>query len=187
MELITIILISFGLTGDTLAVSITSGLTLNKIRFTQALRIAVVLAIFQALMPLVGWYLGLQIRDYIKNFDHWIAFILLFLIGGKMILESLKPEEVKKEFNPMKFNVLIGIAIATSIDALIVGVSFAFISVDIILTTAIIWFLTFMVSMTGLLIGKKTGNLFGQKAEIIGGIILIAIGAKILIQHLIEA
>lgn len=186
MELLTIILIGFGLTGDTLAVSITSGLSMSHIRFKQALRIAVVLAIFQALMPLLGWYLGIQIKDYIIELDHWIAFILLSLIGGKMIVESLKPEEEKKEFNPLKFNVLIGMAISTSIDALIVGVSFAFINVNIVLTIGIIWFLTFMVAMTGVLIGKKTGNLFGKKAEILGGIILIAIGAKIFIQHLLE-
>jgi len=187
MELLTIILIGFGLTGDTLAVSITSGLSMSHIRFRQALRIAIVLAIFQALMPLLGWYLGIQIKDYILEFDHWIAFILLSIIGGKMIVESLKPEEEKKEFNPLKYSVLISMAIATSIDALIVGVSFAFMDVDIILTTAIIWFLTFMVAMTGVLIGKKTGNLFGKKAEILGGIILIAIGVKIFIQHLLEA
>jgi len=186
MELLTIILIGFGLTGDTLAVSITSGLSMNQIRFTQALRIAIVLAIFQAIMPLIGWFLGIQIKDYIIEFDHWIAFILLSLIGGKMIAESLKPEELKKDFNPLKFNILIGMAIATSIDALIVGVSFAFIDVDILLTTGIIWFLTFMVAMTGVLIGKKTGHLFGKKAEILGGIVLIAIGIKILIQHLIQ-
>jgi putative Mn2+ efflux pump MntP len=187
MEILTLILIGFGLTGDTLAVSITSGLSMSHIRFTQALRIAIVLSVFQALMPLLGWFLGLQIRDYIIEFDHWIAFVLLSIIGGRMIFESLKSEEEKKEFNPMKFNVLIGMAIATSIDALIVGISFAFISVDIVLTTSIIWFLTFMVAMTGVLIGKKTGNLLGKKAEILGGVILIAIGVKILIQHLLEA
>ncbi len=185
MDLLTITLIGLGLTGDTLAVSVTTGLSIKRIRFVEALRIAIVLAFFQALMPLLGWFLGTQIREYIIEFDHWVAFILLFLIGGKMILESLKKEGEKTEFNPLKTMVLIGIAVATSIDALVVGVSFAFIDVDIFLSIGIIWFLTFMVSMIGVFIGKKTGNLFGKKVEFLGGMILIGIGAKILIQHLL--
>ncbi len=187
MEVLTIFLIGLGLTGDTFAVSITSGLTLNKIKFSEALRIAIVLAIFQAFMPLLGWFLGMQIKDYIQEFDHWIAFVLLSLIGGKMIIESMKKEEEKKAFNPLKLIVLIGIAVATSIDALIIGISFAFIEIDILVAFLMIGFLTFMVSMTGLLIGKKTGNLFGKKAEILGGIILIGIGTKILIEHLLNS
>jgi len=184
MEILTIILIGLGLTGDTLAVSLTTGLTLNRVSFAQALRMAIVLAIFQAAMPLIGWYLGTQIRNYISEFDHWFAFVLLSIIGGKMIIESFKKEEEKKDFNPLKLTVLIGIAIATSIDALVVGVSFAFIDINILLAIFIIGFLTFMVAMTGIFIGKKTGNLFGSKVEILGGIILILIGLKILIQHL---
>jgi len=184
MEFLTITLIALGLTGDTLAVSVSTGLTISKIKFQQALKIAIVLAIFQALMPLIGWFLGLQIKDLIKDFDHWIAFALLFAIGGKMIIESLKNDDSKKEFNPLKNSVLITIAIATSIDALIVGISFAFIETNIYLSVAIIGFLTFLVSMIGVLIGKKTGNHFGKKVEILGGVILIGIGIKILVQHL---
>jgi putative Mn2+ efflux pump MntP len=184
MDIFTIILIGIGLTGDTFAVSVSTGLSISKIQFVQALRIALVLAVFQGLMPMIGWFLGIQIRDYIIDYDHWIAFALLTAIGGKMILESLKHESEKKPFNPLKNSVLITIAIATSIDALIVGVSFAFIDVNILLSAGIIWFLTFFVSMTGVFIGKKTGELFGKKVEIIGGIILIAIGIKILFQHL---
>lgn len=184
MDLITITLIGLGLTGDTLAVSITTGLAIQKIRFFQAIKIAVVLAVFQAFMPLAGWFLGSQIKEYMVEFDHWIGFILLSLIGGKMIWESFKKEGKKKEFNPLKTMVLIGIAVATSIDALVVGVSFAFIDVDILVSMAIIWFLTFMVCMTGVFIGKKTGSLFGKKVELLGGLILIGIGIKILVQHL---
>jgi putative Mn2+ efflux pump MntP len=184
MDLLTIILISLGLTGDTLAVSVTTGLAIKRIRFFQAIRIALVLAVFQAAMPLLGWFLGIQIREFILEFDHWIAFILLLLIGGKMILESFKKDEEKKEFNPLKILVLIGIAIATSIDALIVGVSFAFIDIDIFLSVMIIGFSTFMVAMIGVFIGKKTGSLFGKKVEILGGVILIGIGLKILIEHI---
>lgn len=184
MELFTIVLIAFGLTGDTLAVSVSTGLSLTQIRFTQALKIAFVLAVFQSLMPLMGWFLGLQIKELIRDFDHWVAFLLLAAIGGKMIWESLENSDDESSFNPLKLNVLVGIAVATSIDALVVGVSFAFIESNILLSVAIIGFLTFMVSMTGVLIGKKTGHLFGRKVEIIGGLILIGIGTKILIEHL---
>ena len=184
MDLITTILIALGLTGDTLAVSVSTGLSLTKIRFFQAVRIAIVLAVFQALMPLIGWFLGIQIKDLISEFDHWIAFALLFAIGGKMIYETFKEEEEEKVFNPLKIKVLLGIAIATSIDALVVGVSFAFIDTNILLSIIIIGVLTFLVAMIGVFIGKKTGHLFGKKVEIIGGLILMGIGTKILIQHL---
>jgi len=184
MELFTIVLIAFGLTGDTLAVSVSTGLSLTQIRFTQALKIAIVLAVFQSLMPLIGWFLGLQIKELIRDFDHWIAFVLLFAIGGKMIVESLKNEEGEASFNPLQIAVLLGIAIATSIDALVVGVTFAFIETNVLLSVVIIGVLTFLVSMTGVLIGKKTGHLFGRKVEIIGGLILIGIGTKILVEHL---
>lgn len=182
--MITLFLIALGLTGDTLAVSISAGLTLNKIKFVQALRIAFVLALFQAIMPILGWYLGLQVKDLIKDIDHWVAFISLLIIGGKMIIESFKKDEAKKPFNPLKLVVLTGIAIATSIDALIVGISFALISINMLQAFFIIGITTFLVAMIGVLIGKKTGNKIGQKAEIIGGFILIIIGLKILIQHL---
>lgn len=185
MEILTISLIALGLTGDTLAVSVSTGLSLAKIRFVQAMKIAIVLAVFQSLMPVVGWFLGLQIKDLIKEFDHWIAFLLLAAIGGKMIWESFENSDGESSFNPLKLNVLIGIAVATSIDALVVGVSFAFINTNILLSVAIIGFFTFMVSMTGVFIGKKTGALFGKKVEIIGGLILIGIGIKILIEHLL--
>ncbi len=185
MEILTISLIALGLTGDTLAVSVSTGLSLAKIRFVQAMKIAIVLAVFQSLMPVVGWFLGLQIKDLIKEFDHWIAFLLLAAIGGKMIWESFENSHGESSFNPLKLNVLIGIAVATSIDALVVGVSFAFINTNILLSVAIIGFFTFMVSMTGVFIGKKTGALFGKKVEIIGGLILIGIGIKILIEHLL--
>jgi putative Mn2+ efflux pump MntP len=184
MDLLTIFLIGLGLTGDTLAVSVSTGLSITKIRFFQAVKIAIVLAVFQGLMPLLGWFLGIQIKEYIINIDHWLAFILLLAIGGKMILETFKDQEERKEFNPLKTSVLIGISIATSIDALVVGISFGFIDVNILLAVAIIGFLTFFVSMTGVFIGKKTGSLFGKKVEIIGGIILILIGTRILIEHL---
>lgn len=184
MDFITLIIIAIGLTFDTFAVSISTGLVANHIRFWQATKVAVTLAFFQALMPFIGWFIGTQVKHLISNYDHWIAFGLLAIIGIKMIIESLKKEEDKKDFNPFKPSVLIGMAIATSIDALIVGVSFAFIKVNIYYSVGIIGFVTYVVAMLGMLFGKSAGKWFGKKMEIIGGLILIGIGVKILLEHL---
>jgi putative Mn2+ efflux pump MntP len=183
MGIISIFLIAIGLNFDSLAVSISAGLVIKDIRFRQAIRIAFVFAFFQGLMPLLGWFIGTQIRDLIKDYDHWISFALLFLIGAKMIYESFKKEEDKSPLNPLKLIVMTGMAVATSIDALVVGVSFAFIDVNIIISIAIIGSMTFIVAMLGMLLGKKAGGLFGKKMEIVGGLILIGIGLKILIEH----
>jgi manganese efflux pump family protein len=123
MDYISLFIIAIGLTFDTFAVSITTGLVANHIRFWQATRIALVMAFFQALMPFIGWFIGIRVKNIVSDYDHWIAFILLFFIGSKMIWESLKKDEEKEDFNPFKTSVLIGMSIATSIDALIVGVS----------------------------------------------------------------
>lgn len=183
MEIFTIFLIAIGLNFDSLAISITNGLVVKDIQFSQATKIAFVFAFFQGLMPFIGWFIGSQIKDLIKDYDHWVAFTLLFLIGAKMVYESLKKEENKKRLNPLKLIVMVSMAIATSIDALVVGVSFAFIDVNIILSIVIIGVLTFLVSMLGMLLGKKIGIIFGKKMEIVGGLILIGMGIKILIEH----
>jgi putative Mn2+ efflux pump MntP len=184
MEILTIILIGISLTFDTFAVSVTAGLIENKIVFWQAVRIAVIFAFFQAAMPVLGWFVGSKVIDYIKDYDHWVAFGLLLLIGAKMIYEALKKEEEKKSLNPFDIKVQITLGIATSIDALIIGFSLAFMNLNIYLSTVVFGTLTFLVAMIGMLIGKKAGHLVGKKAEIIGGIILIGIGLKILIEHL---
>ena len=184
MELITLLLIAIGLSFDTFAVSISTGLVANHIRFWQATRIALTLGFFQALMPLLGWFIGEQLRHYISDYDHWIAFLLLLAIGIKMILESLKEEQERKELDPFRPMVLIGMAIATSIDALIVGISFAMIEVNILISVLIIGFVTYVVAMLGILFGKNAGKMFGRKIEIIGGLILIGIGIKILVEGL---
>lgn len=184
MDFITIFLIAIGLSFDTFAVSVSTGLTLNSIRFWQAIKIAVILAFFQTLMPFVGWFLGKQIEQIISNYDHWIAFGLLLILGLKMIVESFKPETKKNNLTFPKLSILIGMAIATSIDALVVGISFAFINVNIYWSILIIGFITFLVAMIGMLFGKTIGNKFGNKIEIFGGLILIGIGIKILFSHL---
>ena len=183
MNLLTIILIAIGLSFDTFAVSVSTGLTISKISFGQAFRIAIILAFFQAIMPLAGWFLGSQVANLISNYDHWIAFGLLTILGIKMIYESFKNNSVKTDSNNLTLPVLVGMAIATSIDALVVGVSFAFVKLNIYYTILIIGAITFLVAMIGMLLGKKVGGKFGTKMEIFGGLILIGIGIKILLSH----
>jgi putative Mn2+ efflux pump MntP len=184
MGIITILLIAFGLSFDTFAVSVSSGLVLRRINFFDAMKIAFVLAFFQGLMPMIGWFIGSGLKIYMMAYDHWIAFILLSVLGIKMIYESFQSEDIRKPVNPMRLAVMISMAIATSIDALIAGLSFAFFEVNIYMTIIIIGAVTFIVSMLGILFGKKAGAHLGQRMEIVGGLILIAIGLKILIEHL---
>ena len=183
MDYLIILLIALGLCFDTFAVSVSSGIAKQEIRFFDACKIAIILAIFQGGMPVLGWLLGEQVKHLISEFDHWIVFGILFILGLKMIVESFKKEETKK-FNPLNIWVMITMAIATSIDALAVGISFSIINVSIIITAIIIGSVTYIASMLGILFGKKTGSYYGKKMEIIGGLILIGIGIKILIQHL---
>lgn len=184
MQLITLILIGLGLSFDTLAVSVSTGLMVKRIMFLQAVRVAIILAVVQTLMPFFGWLGGSQIRSYIIEYDHWIAFVLLFLLGSRMIYESFQDEEENKEKDPLKFFALLSLGIASSIDALVVGFSFAFTGINIILSVLIIGSVTFLVAMLGMLFGKTAGGKFGKKMEVFGGVILILIGTKILFQHL---
>ena len=184
MSFFLIVLIALGLTFDTFAVSVSTGISVQQIKFVQAIRVALILAVFQAIMPVLGWYAALQIKEYIVEFDHWIAAGLLWIIGIKMIWESLKSEDTITQKNPLKTTVIIVLAIATSIDALAVGISFGCLNVNMYVTTIIIGFTTFVVAMIGMLLGKNAGNIIGKRAEIIGGIMLITIGIKILIEHL---
>ena len=182
-QLIELILIAIGLSFDTFAVSISTGLTNNKIRFIQGVKVALVLAFFQTLMPLIGWLGGVQVGRLMSDFDHWIAFGLLFLLGVKMIADTFEKEEERK-INPMMLSVLIYLGLATSVDALVVGVSLALISTDIYLALAVIGFTTFMAAMIGMLLGKNATGKLGKNIEVLGGLILIGIGTKILIEHL---
>jgi manganese efflux pump family protein len=186
MSYLTILLIAISLSFDSFAVSISSGISHNKISFFNATKIAFSLAFFQAAMPVLGWYIGTEIRDYVKNFDHWLAFSLLFILGGKMIYDSIRAGKDETPFNPLNFWVLIGISLATSIDAFIVGISFGFIGTNIIAAIIIIGAVTFIVSMLGILFGKTAGKKLGKIMEVLGGVILIGIGTDILITHLIN-
>lgn len=185
MSLSTIILLALALAMDAFAVSITSGITIGKMHLRHALRIAAFFGFFQAVMPIVGWSVGLFAADQIEAFDHWVAFALLTTIGGKMIYESFILEaENKKKADPLNLYILFTLAIATSIDAAAVGISMSLLKVQIIQPALIIGVITFVVSFVGTIIGQKFGDLFGEKIEIIGGVVLIGIGCKILIEHL---
>lgn len=184
MGTLVLFFIAIGLSFDSFAVSITCGILSPNTRFFQAVRIAIFFAVFQAFMPIIGWLLGLTVRDYIAAFDHWVAFGLLAAIGIKMIIESFKDAE-QKCFNPHKLKTILLLSLATTIDAFAVGISFAFWEVNILLAAAIIGMVTFIAVMLGILFGKKIGEKYGQKMEIIGGIILIGIGLKILLGDLI--
>ncbi|WP_282014716.1 manganese efflux pump MntP family protein [Marinifilum flexuosum] len=185
MELVSIFLIALGLSVDSFAASVCSGLAIKKIRFLQAVKIAFFLALFQGGMPVIGWFIGWEINELIKDFDHWIAFILLAGLGSKMIYESLSNNEEDSSFNPLKLTVLIGISVATSIDALVIGFSMALIDVIIWWPAVIIGVVTFIASMLGMLLGKKIGSQTSKRFEVVGGIVLILIGLRILIEHLL--
>jgi len=184
MDILTIILIAIGLSFDTFAVSVSSGLILKKIDFFNATKIAITLAVFQAAMPVIGWLVGSGIKNYVEDFDHWVAFGILSLLGGKMIYESFKTHPDDRSFNPLDIKVMIGMAIATSIDALIVGFSFALLNYKILVSVGIIGIVTYVVAMLGMLFGKKIGAKTGRRMEVLGGVMLILIGLKILIEHL---
>jgi manganese efflux pump family protein len=184
MELITVFLLAIGLSFDSFAVSVCSGLNLPHIRFFQAAKIAIFLALFQAVMPLIGWLVGNSIKSLIEPVDHWLAFGLLGLIGGKMIIESFLNSETREIKNPLNIGVILTLSLATSIDALAVGFSFSTFLDKIMMAVIMIGSVTFIASMLGILLGKKTGPKFNRYSEIAGGLILIFIGTKILIDHL---
>src|SRR4030043_1501185 len=177
MDTLSLLLIAFGLAMDAFAVSISNGITLKHQRTTHALRIGIFFGSFQALMPLIGWSAGLTLRDLISGVDHWIAFGLLSLIGCKMIYESTKIRD-DKEIRSLNVFVLLLLSIATSIDALAVGLSFAFLKIAIVTPIIIIGVVTFVLSFFGVLVGNRLGHFFEKKMEMLGGLILIGIGAK---------
>ncbi len=185
MDIIVIFFVALGLAMDAFAVSITSGITIKYLRVHHALRIALFFGAFQAIMPIIGWLAGLSLRDFISGVDHWIAFGLLSFIGCRMIYEALRMEEDQKKVDPLKFHVLLMLSVATSIDALAVGVSFAFLKISIATPVLVIGMVTFLLSYLGIFVGNRLGHFFEKKIEILGGLILIGIGIKILAEHLI--
>jgi manganese efflux pump family protein len=185
MDIFTITAIALGLSFDTFAVSLSYGVIQNKIFFRQAVRIAMVFAVIQSGLTVAGYFLGSIFSDSLKAADHWVALGLLGFLGMKMIIEGLKRGEDKEVKDYTKPLVLITIAVGTSIDAFAVGISFAFLDFRIWISGIIIGSVTFIASMTAIRIGKSAGERLGGKVEIVGGLILIAIGIKIVVEHLL--
>ena len=187
---ITLFLMGVGLAMDAFAVSICKGLSMKKVKWQHATIIGLFFGGFQALMPFVGWLLGSQFEQYITKVDHWIAFGLLGIIGGKMLYEAIKGDEEEgcsccndKNADKLDLKELFILAIATSIDALAVGITFAFLKYPVVKAVTVIGVVTFIISMAGVYIGNFFGSRFKKKAEIAGGIILVGIGIKILLEH----
>lgn len=183
MEIYEILLIGIGLAMDAFAVSICKGLSMKKMNWKNAVIIALYFGVFQALMPLIGYFLGITFESIVTTFDHWVAFALLTLIGGGMIKESFDDEDDKKN-DRVDFKTMVVLAIATSIDALAVGITFAFFDVNIVLAVSIIGIITFIISVLGVKIGNRFGDKYQNKAQLMGGIILVLLGFKILLEHL---
>lgn len=176
-------IVALGLSIDTFAVAVSSGVVKNKINFANALKYSFVMACFQGGMLFTGGFLGFKIQPTIEAFDHWVAFGLLVAVGINMILSAFKNEKDGK-INPLKFATMILLALATSIDALAVGFSFAFSEINVYVTVLIVSIVTFFSAMLGLLLGKSSAKFWGKKLEIIGGLILIGIGLRILFGHI---
>jgi putative Mn2+ efflux pump MntP len=183
MDLVTIIVIAVGLAMDAFAVSIVSGSVYQQLHVRHALRMAVFFGGFQAFMPLIGSLAGMSVKDYIVDYDHWVAFGLLATVGGKMIYESFKIESAEKNLDPSNVLVLLILALATSIDALAIGITLSLIVSSITVAVIVIGLVTFVLSYLGVFIGKKFGHFFENKIEALGGIILIGLGVKIVLEH----
>jgi putative Mn2+ efflux pump MntP len=185
MSTLTVLLIALGLAMDAFAVSVASGATERKLNIRYAVRLAAFFGGFQAVMPLIGWLAGLSLKDTIGSLDHWVVFGLLGLIGGRMIYESGKLKSDDKATHTMSIRVLLLLAVATSIDALAVGISFAFLQVSIVTPLVVIGAVTFLLSFVGTYLGNRVGHFFESKIEAFGGLILIGIGVKVLVEHLV--
>jgi putative Mn2+ efflux pump MntP len=187
MSLLELLIIAIGLSMDAFAVSIGKGLSVTKIKLSHALKVGLWFGGFQALMPLIGYLLGSTFADIVSAYDHWVAFVLLALIGGNMIKEAFEKDDEcdcnKKEKNCFGFVTMLTLAVATSIDALAIGVTFAFFKVAIIPAIITIGITTFLFSVAGLKIGHIFGCKYKSHAELFGGVILILIGLKILLEH----
>ena len=183
MDAPTILLIAVGLAMDAFAVSMAKGIFIKHERRKMALLLASFFGGFQMLMPVIGWLVGSSLEVVIVGIDHWIAFGLLTFIGSRMIYDSAKKESGEKE-ESLRLRSLMTLAVATSIDALMIGLSFAFLQTQILVPILVIGFITFLLSLTGFFFGCGLERIFGSKIKIVGGVILLAIGIRILFEHL---
>jgi len=183
MGLLEIIFIAIGLSMDAFAVAVTLGMSVQKARLKEIVIPGLYFGVFQALMPLIGFLAGTYFANKIQEVEHWVAFVLLSLIGGKMIKDSFSKEEKKAEDNPFNFVKMLLLAIATSIDALAVGVTFAFFKINIVMSIVIIGGITFVIASCGVVVGNIFGTRFKSKAEFVGGLVLVGLGVKIIVEH----
>lgn len=188
MGILELFFIAVGLSMDAFAVAVCKGLCMRKCTWTKGMIVGLYFGFFQGVMPLIGYILGVQFKNMITSIDHWIAFVLLGLIGGNMIKEALSDDDEEElctiDGNELAVKEMLGLAVATSIDALAVGVTFAFLHVDIVPAIIFIGGITFVISVAGVKIGNLFGARYKAKAEFAGGIILILMGIKILLEHL---
>ncbi len=183
MDFVTIILIAVGLAMDAFAVSIAKGISVERNRRRSALLLASLFGVFQGMMPVIGWFAGVGLKNMIMEVDHWVAFGLLGFIGAKMIYDSTKSEDGREGDVTLWIGLVL--AVATSIDALMVGLSFAFLETPILVPVLVIGVVTLVLSYLGFMFGSRMGAMFGRKIRALGGLILILIGIRILIEHLL--
>jgi len=184
VHLASILLIAVGLAMDAFAVSIVTGSVYKELHVKHALRMALFFGGFQAAMPVIGFLAGLGMKEYISHVDHWVAFGLLSFVGGKMVFEAFQIESAEKNRDPSNLLILLALSIATSIDALAVGITLSLLTSAIALAVTLIGLITFGLSFAGVYLGKRFGHFFESRIEVVGGLILIAIGIKILVEHL---
>lgn len=178
----TLLILAVALAMDSVAVSIAIGAKYKDLLFSKTLFAAAVFGFFQGAMPIAGYFIGISFAEYVQAFDHWIAFVLLVGLGGKMLYEAYK-NEFDEEVSDLSTKTLITLGIATSIDAMAIGVTFAFLQTDIYTAAGVIALVTFVLCVAAVYVGKKLGSLLESKAEMLGGIILIGLGSKILLEH----
>ncbi|MBU4263250.1 MAG: manganese efflux pump MntP family protein [Proteobacteria bacterium] len=184
MEPVTLIFIALALAMDAFAVALAAGVALHPVSKRQLFRLGFHFGLFQGLMPIIGWLAGLGVQGLISAYDHWLAFGLLSFVGGKMIFEAFQDDEEKQKTDPTKGATMVMLSIATSIDALAVGLSLAVIGVNIWTPALVIAVTAATLTVAGMLLGGKIGMIWGKRVEVLGGLLLIGIGLKILVDHL---
>ncbi len=183
MGILYYLVLGVGLSIDSFTASVSSGVCASELRLKDIVKIALFMSFFQALMPVLGWIAGIKFQHYIESFDHWIAFVLLGFIGVNMIISSFRSEDDSKDYSPSNTKLLAGMAIATSIDAMAVGVSFGLLNISIIVPVLSIGLITFLFSFSGAWFGKKLGNKYNSGLSFFAGLVLFGLGVKILIEH----
>lgn len=186
MDLLSLLFIAFGLSADCFAVALSGSISLQVVSYRQIFRTAFAFGLFQALMPVLGWFAGRTVVEIIAAYDHWLAFTLLAIVGGRMIWEAVRSKDSHSEGTDITKGItLLTLSVATSIDALAVGLSFAFLEIDIRIASLIIGLVAFCVTAIGFALGRKAGGLLGRRAKFAGGVILIGIGLRILLTHIL--